>query len=285
MSEPSSGSPSGPPSGSPTGASSGTSNGTSSESRGPANGTLPRLPGESGTAYRRRQSEAKAQQERQQQDQQLAERLGDVLSRAAQMLEEVLRTLPPQVTQLGEMRAELRSAAALVIDAAQGFTTAVAVMQTATAESRQAKEQAETARRSLEDAASAAEQRIARRTAQAEERAAKILEAAERSAARVAADARSVRWRAWLTGGVGPTFLLLVFGLLVWAVPPFRATAAALLMTPAQQFDLEQVAALHAVYRDPRMTKLDRCLIEAYTGHRMPAGCPPPPPGSGMRDR
>ena len=257
------------------------SNGNGSPGSPMANGVLPRQPGETGTEYlnrkREAEREARAQQEREVQEarerqaQQERERLDALTSRAEQLvqtLERVAGAIPPDLAQqLAAVRSdtqEARSTAAQVRTAATSAGTTV----TRAAESFAATTaKAETWHKLL--------------TA-TEERGTKTAQTIERAAARAGAEVRSVRWRAWLTGGVGPTLLLLVLGLLLWIAEPARTTVAEWLLTDEQLNARQLGGAILENYKAPTLTKLDRCLMEAYTGRKHRGACPPPPPGSGL---
>lgn len=245
----------------------------------PASGPLARLPGESGTAYLNRQREAKAQheaQQRQAQERQECERLDALMTRAeqlVQMLERVAGAIPPDLSQqLAAVRSETqeaRSAAAQVRTAATSVTSAGTTVTRAAESFAATTSKAETWHKLL--------------TA-TEERGTKTAQAIERAAAGAGREVRSVRWRAWLTGGVGPTLLLLALGGLFWIVDPLRAAVAAWWMTADQQLAVTRGALLMDIYQSSKGTVVDRCLIEAYAGwaHREATPCPPPPPGSGL---
>lgn len=222
------------------------------------NGSTPpaRLPGETGTAYQARVREA----QRQAQEQQDRERLDALTHRAAhvvEMLERVAAAIPPDLSQqLAAVRSEVqeaRGAAGTVTKAAESFAATTA--------------KAETWHKLL--------------TA-TEERGTRTAQLIERAAARAGMEVRSVRWRAWLTGGVGPMLLLLVLGLLLWTVEPARAVIAERLLTDEQLNARQLGGAILENYKAPTLTKVDRCLMEAYTGRKHREACPPPPPGSGL---
>lgn len=245
---------------------------------GAENGSTPpaRLPGESGTAYSNRLREAKAQQEREErqaQEQQDRERLDALTSRAAQLvqaLERLAGAIPPDLAQqLAAVRSETqeaRTAAGQVHGALAQGSEAVRGLSGTTAEARE-----------WHTALTAAKGQIVQ-----------TFELAERSARasheRAASTASGLTWRVWATAGAAPLALVLLLTLVLWAADPLRAAAAGWLMTAAQQTHQRNGLAIEDSYLSPQATAVDRCLMESYARWPRRQGCPPPPPGSGLRD-
>ena len=257
--------------------SNGSPNGNGSGNGAPS-ATLARLPGETGTAYRNRQDEAKIQQEREAQEaraQQERERLDALMHQAAQLVQTLQRAaaaIPPDLSgQLAAVRSELQEARSAAV---QVRTAATSAGETVTATAQQFATVTAQARE-WHTALTAAMQQIAR-----------TLQAAERSARasheRAASMVTGLMWRVWATATGSPAAVLLLLGLLLWAADPLRASVAEWLMTDAQRNHVLNGAAIEGAYQSPRATVVDRCLMESYVGWQRRAPCPAPPPGSGL---